>query len=240
MLDVHPPHHPTHTWRDFFIHIATIVVGLLIAVGLEQTVEAIHHHHQRHQLREDLRAEAEIRVQRLHLNEQINADDVAWYRSILKAGREATVVNGIATYTIPSRRPRIGYISLPTNGIWPAAKASGLATVLPAEEIQLWDNGDAGYEVHMKSFYNREEALKVAFEFSERKGVAIGPGTTLHLTPDELDEMMRADARLVEETWMLERDEAIWEGSCRGILNGAKSPDDLTAFQTRAVAAMPK
>ena len=25
MLDVHPPHNPTHTWPDFLIHIATIV-----------------------------------------------------------------------------------------------------------------------------------------------------------------------------------------------------------------------
>ena len=59
MLDVHPPHHAASTWRDFFIHIATIVIGLLIAVGLEQTVEAVHHSHQRHQLDEDLRIEAE-------------------------------------------------------------------------------------------------------------------------------------------------------------------------------------
>ena len=32
MLDVHPPHHAANTWRDFFIHIATIVIGLLIAI----------------------------------------------------------------------------------------------------------------------------------------------------------------------------------------------------------------
>ena len=57
MLDVHPPHVSTHTWRDFFIHIATICIGLLIAVGLEQTVEAIHRHHQRQELLEQLDAE---------------------------------------------------------------------------------------------------------------------------------------------------------------------------------------
>ncbi len=39
MLDVHPPEHTPHTWRDFFLHIATIVIGLLIAIGLEQSVE---------------------------------------------------------------------------------------------------------------------------------------------------------------------------------------------------------
>ena len=30
MLDVHAPHEAVHTWRDFFIHIATIVVGLVM------------------------------------------------------------------------------------------------------------------------------------------------------------------------------------------------------------------
>ena len=57
MLDVHPPHAPTHSWKDFFIHIATIVVGLLIAVGLEQVVEIIHHHHQLREAVETLRDE---------------------------------------------------------------------------------------------------------------------------------------------------------------------------------------
>ncbi|MGA8937830.1 MAG: hypothetical protein WB439_01575, partial [Acidobacteriaceae bacterium] len=57
MLDVYPPEHTPHTWRDFFIHIATITVGLVIAIGLEQTVEYFHHLHQRHHLEETLRGE---------------------------------------------------------------------------------------------------------------------------------------------------------------------------------------
>ena len=28
MLDVHAPHEVPHTWKGFFIHIATIVIGL--------------------------------------------------------------------------------------------------------------------------------------------------------------------------------------------------------------------
>ncbi len=51
MLDVHPPHSPTHTWKDFFIHVGTICVGLLIAVGLEQTIEVVHHHSERTEAR---------------------------------------------------------------------------------------------------------------------------------------------------------------------------------------------
>jgi len=57
MLDVHPPHHAVHAWRDFFIHIATIVIGLCIAVGIEQTVEFFHHRHQLHKAEEALHDE---------------------------------------------------------------------------------------------------------------------------------------------------------------------------------------
>ena len=58
MLDVHPPHNPTHNWRDFFIHIATIVIGLLIAIGLEQLVERIHHSNQAREAQESLHRES--------------------------------------------------------------------------------------------------------------------------------------------------------------------------------------
>ena len=56
-MEVHPPHHPLLSWRDFFIHIATITIGLLIAIALEQSVEALHHRHQRMEARENLRRE---------------------------------------------------------------------------------------------------------------------------------------------------------------------------------------
>lgn len=49
MLDVHAPNQRVHTWKNYFIHLATISIGLLIAIGLEQTVE---YFHQRHQVRE--------------------------------------------------------------------------------------------------------------------------------------------------------------------------------------------
>src|ERR1700689_4229126 len=44
-MEVHPPDHPIRNLRDFLVHILTIVIGLLIAIGLEQTVEWIHHRH---------------------------------------------------------------------------------------------------------------------------------------------------------------------------------------------------
>jgi hypothetical protein len=34
ILEVHAPNEALHTWRGFLLHIATIVIGLFVAVGL--------------------------------------------------------------------------------------------------------------------------------------------------------------------------------------------------------------
>jgi hypothetical protein len=68
MIDVHAPHEATHTWTDFFIHIATIVLGLIIAVGLEEAVEYVHHRHQVREAREQLRSELENNHEALRIN----------------------------------------------------------------------------------------------------------------------------------------------------------------------------
>jgi hypothetical protein len=58
-LDVHPPHEPIHTWRDFFIHLITITIGLFIALSLEAMVEWLHHRHLVHEARASIRREIE-------------------------------------------------------------------------------------------------------------------------------------------------------------------------------------
>jgi hypothetical protein len=59
MLDVHPPEHTPHSWRDFLIHIATIVAGLLIAFGLEQSFEYLRHRQEHTELKDSLREDTE-------------------------------------------------------------------------------------------------------------------------------------------------------------------------------------
>jgi hypothetical protein len=57
VLDVHPPHEPVHGWRDFLLHILTITIGLLIALGLEGCVEWQHHRHLVHEAEASLHDE---------------------------------------------------------------------------------------------------------------------------------------------------------------------------------------
>lgn len=63
MIEVHPPEKRIHSVAEFFLHLFTITIGLLIALGLENVAGAAHHRHQREQ------AEATIR-QEMHENRE--------------------------------------------------------------------------------------------------------------------------------------------------------------------------
>lgn len=41
-MDLHPPEQPIRTLKDFGLHLCVVTVGILIALGLEQVVEAHH------------------------------------------------------------------------------------------------------------------------------------------------------------------------------------------------------
>ena len=43
-MEIHAPHEPILSFREFLVHLSMVTVGILIALGLEQSVEAYHHH----------------------------------------------------------------------------------------------------------------------------------------------------------------------------------------------------
>lgn len=58
-MEVHPPEHGIHSLRDFLVHMGTITLGLLIALGLEALVEQAHHRHLLHTAEQNLRDEVQ-------------------------------------------------------------------------------------------------------------------------------------------------------------------------------------
>ena len=128
-MEVHPPDHAIHSWRDFIIHIATIVVGLLIAIGLEQSVEALHHRHLLHQAREQLREEMAANrktVKRdLHLLD-VAHDDSRHNIDVLSAGKQDA-----------AESLRFGWS---WNGMessaWTTARETGALALMPYDEVQ--------------------------------------------------------------------------------------------------------
>ena len=56
-MDVHPVHHAPRTWRDFFLQLGMITIGLFIALTLQAGVESLHHRHLIRDARDNLRRE---------------------------------------------------------------------------------------------------------------------------------------------------------------------------------------
>src|SRR5580704_8167579 len=132
MLDVHAPHQTVHSWKDFLVHIAAIVIGLIIAVSLEQTVEFFHHRHQREQLEAALLRDGGV-------NRGYIQGDIAKAQGILDGALEQAAAVERAGPAGPLRlrhMPR-GFIGSPDAGVWPSAKASGVTNLLPAS-AQNW------------------------------------------------------------------------------------------------------
>jgi hypothetical protein len=130
-MHVHRPK-PLHGWREVLLEIGVIVVGIVIAVGLEQTVEFLHHSHQREQLTVALRRDGEA-------NRKYIKEDIAETQAVLDWALEQASALERAGPSGPltlRRMPR-GYIGSPDAGVWPSAKASGVTNLLPAS-AQNW------------------------------------------------------------------------------------------------------
>jgi hypothetical protein len=132
MLDVHPPHAPTHTWKDFFLHIATIVIGLLIAVGLEQTVERLHNNHLRTGLQELLRSETTGNTEYIDHDIALAEHYIDWAQHQAAAAQAAGAVRSLSLQRLPP-----GEWLFPDTGTWLAAKDNGRTALLPQEQ-QVW------------------------------------------------------------------------------------------------------
>jgi len=60
-MDIHKPK-PIHSWREFATEIGVIVIGILIALGLEQAVESWHERSQAEEAREAIQTELRFNI----------------------------------------------------------------------------------------------------------------------------------------------------------------------------------
>lgn len=163
MLDVHAPHEATHTWKDFLIHIATIVVGLLIAIGLEQTVEYVHERHQLQELRQGALDDARLYLHDVDQLRTVNAQQIGELTVRIEQVRQALARHKTPPAPVYKPVPDTNTIRL---GNLDAAKASGLVHLLSEEEISSAGDGEvAVVKVEALKDHAQEATLKrVAFE----------------------------------------------------------------------------
>ena len=187
MLDVHPPHEPAHSWRDFFVHMATICLGLLIAIGLEQSVEWMHHRHELKELREALRRDGQKQIRDAQRMEDLSSFDMQELSSRMQQVSDALRSHHPLTAPLPSGR-RPAEADIPDEPAWKAAKASGLISLVPQDEIVVYSEIDSIEEQLLhRDLVATEARRKLAW--SEKQAMLAGdPGGTplSKATPDEL------------------------------------------------------
>jgi hypothetical protein len=133
-MEIHAPHEPIHSKRDFFIHLFTITVGLLIALSLEGLVEYAHNRHLVHEARENIRRE-------LQLNHEAAQSDLAGIQK--KIDRQKLNIDSIHGLMTNGKnfhgsvQNTWDFNSL-NDSAWKTARETGALGYMPYDEVQRY------------------------------------------------------------------------------------------------------
>jgi hypothetical protein len=239
MLEVHAPHEAAHTWKGFLIHIATIVIGLFIAVSLEQTVEYFHHRHLRAQLEEQMQQVFAGNLQ----SDATSIQQLTGFRGHLAQIRAAILgrLNGKQEPPMPPANDPLMTIipTFPTLAPYDAAKENGTVAYLPVAGIRLYNRVAFQRElaaIVQQHWFERAAAFAA---FNERYtdstgnlemgGTSIAPDLT-NLSHAELTEYLSVVAALIKYTDLLSARFGLFDSECRAILAGV--PDEEAMIRT--------
>jgi hypothetical protein len=234
MLEVHPPERTPHTWRDFFIHIATIVVGLVIAVGLEQTVEAIHHRHERYELRETLHRESEQ-----ILKDSRNTTAALMYHQDW-LDRRIVQVKAAVWQQLPLAepaayaRPDFDY---PDDPLWRSAKIGGLVERLGSDELNAYSEIEL-LSVKIDVFYDewrKAQSKRLEFERQYPRH-SVDSADFTKASPGDLRSYLGLLTAEAEGTRVLQEWNHNIQGAEETILNGDVRLEAILAAEKKAAA----
>jgi hypothetical protein len=236
MFDVHAPHVSIRTWKDFFVHIATITIGLLIAVGLEQSVEFFHHRHQREQLEDQMRRVFETNLRRSEKTfKQLRAQHA--YLVDLRAAISARL-RGQSNFAAPAANDErmAAFPTFPSLAPYEAAKENGTVALLSGNRIRIYNRVALARELAWTVRDHWFEGLSALEAFQERfvdssgnlsMGEVVLAPNLVALSSADLTEYLTIVSALIKNTELLFARLFLVDKECRAILDGIRDEDDL-------------
>jgi len=195
VLDVHPPHEPVHGWRDFLLHILTITIGLLIALGLEAGVEAIHHHHIVKDARANIREEVEENQKVIALDQRYLASNANTLR------QNIAILTQLKSHPGQSPKPTLNFPwswNSPSAAAWDTARNTGAVTLMSYEDAH-------GYSLTyaQQAEVNAQAVVYINHHHAATIPLDINPDVSA-LTPAQIDEMIHGCATALSDIQYLE------------------------------------
>jgi hypothetical protein len=132
-MEVHPPHGPIHSIKEFMVHLLAITIGLLIALGLESSVEWVHHRHLARDARENI-------LQEVRANQQM----VARQLSVLPAEEKRLdeILRGVDDVQHGRPTKPLGDFMwtsiLLQDSAWRTASSTGAVAFMSYDEVQRY------------------------------------------------------------------------------------------------------
>lgn len=196
MLDIHPSPHTATSWKEFFIHIATIVLGLLIAIGLEQTVEHFHNRREVAEVRDELRGEREA-------NKRALTSEAAHWR-----WETAELQNNLMVLDYLQKHPGTPDEKLPgslvwshastshNHAVWDAARSSGVTRLMNRDEVEQ-------YEATYEQLGKIDDARVVAWDaMNDASRYEFTDSRLSHLTSEQIAEITTLTQIALNKHWL--------------------------------------
>jgi hypothetical protein len=146
-MDIHAPHEPVHTFKDFTIHIAIVTIGIIIALSLDGLRETFREHRLVRETRENFRKELQL-SQRQMLFELARV--TAGHDKLEALSNDAPALASQHPEQIVARLEAVGnpYFFFSTNS-WQSALSTGVLAHMGTDEVSAYASAAEGRRIYV-------------------------------------------------------------------------------------------
>jgi hypothetical protein len=133
-MEIHAPHEPVRSLRDFLYHMLTVVLGILIALALEGLVEWNHHRHVVNETKESLASEIRINQTRLSVGLALAPKAEQRLHAVIQLAETRQT-----SHNAPSVPLDLSFGIFPLNSTsWTTAQFSGALPLMDPPDVQKY------------------------------------------------------------------------------------------------------
>ena len=176
-MDIHAPHQPVHTFKDFAIHIAIVTIGIIIALSLDGLRETFREHRLVRETRENFRKE--LQADQHHMVDEL-ARVTAGHNMLEALSNDAPALAQQHPEQIVARLESIDnpYYFFATNS-WQSALSTGALGHVGTDEVLAYASAAEGTRMYV--------GLQTKTANAESRALAFWRAHP-HPTPDQVTE----------------------------------------------------